>query len=275
MRAIDAHAHVLDPERFAYVAETPYRPSAQEIGTPEQYLAVLDAHGISHALLVQPTSGYACDNRCMLDAVARYAPRLRAIVRIDCGEPRPDVSVLDNPQVVGLRLDLIGEGDHLMHTPGLPWVLDALRERQQLLQIQCERDQLAAALPQLLAAKLTLIVDHCGRPEPAVGVQQPGFQALLELGREGHYVKLSGAFRFSREPVSLADTRPFVDALIETFTPMHCVWGSDWPYLRLPTRRDYGPALAMFAEWLPDARDRERVLCDVPRKLFRFDQAGP
>ena len=70
---VDAHCHVLDPARFAYPADVAYRPAGQEQGGIEQYLQVMDAYGIHHALLVGPNSGYGTDNRCLLDAIARAA----------------------------------------------------------------------------------------------------------------------------------------------------------------------------------------------------------
>jgi len=68
---IDCHNHVIDPLHFPYIENTRYRPSGQEIGTALQFRAVMRAYGVKYALVVQPTSGYGTDNRCMLDALAR------------------------------------------------------------------------------------------------------------------------------------------------------------------------------------------------------------
>jgi predicted TIM-barrel fold metal-dependent hydrolase len=57
---IDCHVHVFDPERFPYADDTFYRPSGCEIGTASLLRHVMDAHGVRHALLVGPNSGY-CD----------------------------------------------------------------------------------------------------------------------------------------------------------------------------------------------------------------------
>lgn len=270
LKAVDSHAHVLDPERFAYAPDAKYRPAGQEIGTLERYLAVLDAHAISHALLVQPTSGYTHDNRCMLDATERSGGRLRAIVRIAPESAHRDIGVLDHPAVAGVRLDLVDAGAKLAVHAGAQRLIDAVAERNLVLQVQCEGDQLADALPALQAFRGRIVVDHCGRPDPARGLTQPGFAALLELGRQGHYVKLSGPFRFSRERYPFADSEPFIAALIETFTPARCVWGSDWPYLRMSARLDYGPSLAALTRWVPDAAAREMVLREAPARLFGF-----
>jgi len=115
-----------------------------------------------------------------------------------------------------------------------------------------------------------LLFDHCGRPDAGLGVSQLGFKALLDLGRDGHYVKLSGPFRFFNSFAHDARIEPFVSALLEAFSPERCVWGSDWPFLRMPMRMDYGPVLANLERWLPDERDRRQVLWGTPARLFGF-----
>ena len=101
--------------------------------------------------------------------------------------------------------------------------------------------------------------------------QQPGFQALLAFGREGHAIKLSGPFRASTQGCfPWDDVDPFIAAAIDAFTIDRCVWGSDWPFVRMDDRMDYGPALACLARWVPGAADREKVLWHNPARLFGF-----
>jgi predicted TIM-barrel fold metal-dependent hydrolase len=139
------------------------------------------------------------------------------------------------------------------------------------VQVQTEHDQLVSLLPMLEASGARILIDHCGRPTPEAGLDQPGFRALLGLARGGRaFVKLSGQMRFSRGSYPFADTRPYVRALIEAFTPERCMWGSDWPFVRAAERIDYGPLLKLVEALLPDAGDRRRVLWDTPRRLFGF-----
>jgi len=56
-RSIETHAHIIDPARFPFEPGPGYRLGPHEIGTVKEYCAVLDTHGVRHALLVQP-SGY-------------------------------------------------------------------------------------------------------------------------------------------------------------------------------------------------------------------------
>jgi predicted TIM-barrel fold metal-dependent hydrolase len=267
---IDSHCHVFDTARFPYSPDAVYQPPPHEAGTASDLAAVLDAHGLSHALLVNPTSGYRYDNRCMIAAIRNSSGRFKGIARVPPDADENTLSDLDRGGVIGIRLDLIADGVGILEHPAMPGLLAQVRERRWQLHVQCERDQLHEGVAMLRAAKATLVVDHCGRPEPANGVAQLGFQALLELGRDGHFVKLSGPFRFSREAAPYADTEPFVAALIDAFTVKRCVWGSDWPFLRLGRRMDYGPVLANVERWFPDQRDRRQVLWDTPAKLFGF-----
>jgi len=267
---IDSHCHVFDTARFPYSLDAAYQPPPHEAGTAADLAAVLDAHDLSHALLVNPTSGYRYDNRCMIAAIRGSGGRFKGIARVPPDADEHALDELDSRGVIGIRLDLIADGVDVLQHPAMPRLFAQVRERRWQFHVQCERDQLHEGLAMLRMAKVPLVIDHCGRPEPANGVAQAGFQALLELGRDGHFVKLSGPFRFSRQPPPHPDAEPFVAALIDAYTVKHCVWGSDWPFLRLGQRMDYGPVLANLQRWIPDARDRRQVLWDTPAQLFGF-----
>jgi predicted TIM-barrel fold metal-dependent hydrolase len=267
---IDSHCHAFDTGRYPYSADAAYRPPPHEAGTGDQLAAVLDAHGLSHALLVNPTSGYGYDNRCMLAAIRASKGRFKGIARVPPDADERTLAALGAEGVIGIRIDLIGDGIGVMRHAAMPRLLAQIRERHWQVHVQCEKDQLDEASATLRAARVPLVFDHCGRPDAAGGVSQPGFKALLEMGRDEHAVKLSGLFRFSHASAPYADAEPYVAALIEAFTVKRCVWGSDWPFLRLPARMDYGPVLACLARWLPDEGDRRQVLWETPARLFGF-----
>jgi predicted TIM-barrel fold metal-dependent hydrolase len=267
---VDSHCHVFDTTLFPYSTEATYQPPPHEAGTPAQLAALLDAHGLSHALLVNPTSGYFYDNRCMVAAIRASKGRFKGIARVRPGTDEQALVELAGAGIVGLRLDLLTDGVASLREAATSRLLAQAREMRWLVQVQCERDQLHDASAALRAARVTLVFDHCGRPDAELGIDQPGFSALLEFGREGHYVKLSGPFRLFNAFSPRAKIEPLVAALIETFTPKRCVWGSDWPFLRLPLRMDYGPVLANLERWFPDESDRRQVLWETPARLFGF-----
>lgn len=265
---VDSHCHVFDITRFPYAPGAAYAPPPHEAGTAEQLAAVLDAHGLSHAVLVNPTSGYLYDNRCMVAALRASGGRFKGIARVRPDAAPRTLAELHDAGVIGVRLDLVADGVGVLHEPAMPALLSQVREMRWLVQVQCERDQLHDARAILRDARVPLVFDHCGRPDAERGIDQPGFQALLQFGAEGHHVKLSGPFRFFNAFSPRAAVEPFIAALIETFTTKRCVWGSDWPFLRVPMRMDYGPVLANLNRWLPDDRDRRQVLRETPVRLF-------
>jgi predicted TIM-barrel fold metal-dependent hydrolase len=78
-RAADCHAHVLCGAAYAYAADTVYVPHPSQAGTTEKFLAVLDAHGVTHGLLVG-AGPYGPDNRCLLRGLATAPGRLKGII---------------------------------------------------------------------------------------------------------------------------------------------------------------------------------------------------
>ena len=71
---------------------------------------MLDAAGIERVVLVNPTSGYGDDNRCMLDALERLGPRARGIARVPLDVSPRRLDALARRGVVGVRVDFIVAG---------------------------------------------------------------------------------------------------------------------------------------------------------------------
>jgi predicted TIM-barrel fold metal-dependent hydrolase len=266
---IDTHVHVLDPARFPYRRDTHYAPAGQELGTPAQLAQVMDAYGTRHALLVGPNSGYGLDNRCMLDTIARDPARYKGIAVVRNDASLEELRRLKDAGVLGVAWNVTHYGvDHYRDAKPL---VDKLAALDMFVDIQIEHAQNVAMMPLFEHSPVRLLVDHCGRPTLADGLDAPGFRALRELGASGRaYVKLSGFVKFSQEPAPYRDTWPFVRALIDAFTLDRCLWASDWPYLRAPSRVDYGVLLALALELFPDAADRRTLMWDTPRALFGF-----
>jgi predicted TIM-barrel fold metal-dependent hydrolase len=269
---IDTHCHVLDPARFPYAPDVAYRPAGQEAGTLAQYLQVMDAYGIRHALLVGPNSGYGLDNRCMLDAVRQGNGRFRGIAVVKNDISRHDLLALRDGGVIGVAFNATVLG--LDYYAGAGPLLRMLADLDMLVSVQVENDQMVAMRPLLEASGVRVLVDHGGRPKAGAGVDQPGFQALLAMARSGRVaVKLSGVQKFSAEPPPYADARLFLRALVDAFTPEACLWASDWPFLKAPQRLDVGPLLRELEHLLPDAADRRQVLWDTPCRWLGFPAA--
>ncbi|PZQ47480.1 MAG: 2-pyrone-4,6-dicarboxylate hydrolase [Rhodovulum sulfidophilum] len=267
---IDCHCHLLDPARFPYNPASPFHPAGQEIATAAQMGHVFAAHGVAGALLVQPNSGYDQDNACMLAAIAESGGRYRGVAVVPNDASHDQLAELKARGVVGVAFNLPFFGTEYYR--GTEALIRRLVDLDLILQIQVEGDQLVDFLPVLGDAPARLLFDHCGRPDPARGLDQPGFAALLRLGRErGAAVKLSGYVKFAARSHPFEDAWPYVRALVDAFTLDRCVWGSDWPFLRARERVDYGPLVRLAETLFPDPADQARLFWHNPRRMFGFD----
>ncbi|CAL8478931.1 amidohydrolase [Caballeronia sp. S22] len=266
---IDCHCHVFDPARFPYREDTPYRPAQQEIGTAAQFVRVMDAYGVRHALLVGPTSGYRTDNRCLLDALETYEGRLRGIAVVDDDISPNELAALHRAGVAGVAFNPAMEGVDAVLGAGA--LFASLADLGMVAQIQVTGDQMVALESWLSRQAAPIVIDHGGRPDIGAGIAQPGFQALLRLADSGRAsVKLSGWQKYSARAHPYEDAWPYAQALLRAFGPQNCVWGSDWPFLRAPERLDYGPLLTLFEQIVPDAQVRRQIQWETPRRIFGF-----
>jgi predicted TIM-barrel fold metal-dependent hydrolase len=269
-RIADCHAHVIDPVRFPFIGTRGYKPRPDEHGTREEYCAVLHAHGVAHGVLVQ-LSGYGTNNGAILDAVRACPGRFKAIAVID---PMADDRTLEHlaaAGVVGVRFNLVSYDPDALVRPDAPRLLERLKALGWFAQVFASDAQWPAAARVLKASGVRVLIDHFGVGNPAGGIAQKGFRAVLDLGRAGvATVKLSSPFRVSRMLSGFESLDPFVAELLAAFSVQACLWGSDWPFINVPQRPTYADVMAPLMRWFPDADDRECVLTRNPQRLFGF-----
>jgi predicted TIM-barrel fold metal-dependent hydrolase len=266
---IDCHVHVIDPANFPYNKDVAYKPAGQEIGTPAQFGQVMTSYGVRHALLVQPNSGYENDNSCMLDAIANGDGRFKGIAIVDIHAGLAVLKELRAKGVVGVAINPTYHGnDYYRHADGL---MNRLADLDMFFNLQVEDDQLLMYAPWIEKIPVKVLIDHLGRPSPAAGPDQAGFAAMLGLAETGRVsVKISGYLKFAKKPYPFEDCWPYVRAVVNAFTLGHCLWASDWPYLRAAERQDYGPLVRLAGQLFPDANDRRALFWDNPNRLFKF-----
>ncbi len=270
-RKIDCHMHVFDPARFPYDPRIAYHPSGQEVGTPAQFRYVMATYGVTHSVIVQPNSGYGGDNACLLDTIARGGCKFKGIAIIDFDADEAKLCDLKSRSILGAAFNPTFHGtDYYRESEGL---VRRLADHDMFLQIQSEFDQLLMFMPWIEKLPLRVLIDHCGRPTPEKGLNQPGFAALLRLADTGRVsVKLSGFSKFSRTGYPFDDCMPFVRAIVSAFGVEQCMWASDWPFLRALERQDYGPLVALAERLFPDPVARRTLFWDTPCRLFGFGE---
>lgn len=266
--AVDTHAHVFQ-RGLALARVRRYAPDYD--ATLPDYLGMLDRSGIARGVLVQP-SFLGTDNSYLVAALAQAPARLRGIAVVAPDTPMEELARMNAAGIVGIRLNLVG-GAPIPDFAAGPW-RDLLKRAADLgwqVEVHREAADLPRVLPPLLDAGVNVVVDHFGRPAPALGVDDPGFRYLLETGASRRvWVKLSGAYRNGGNDIGQKIALAASPLLRGAFGLDRLVWGSDWPHTQFEKRTDYLRTRQALDSWLPDPGERQVVLVDTPTALFRF-----
>jgi predicted TIM-barrel fold metal-dependent hydrolase len=241
------------------------------MGPREVYRDVLDLHGVRHALLVQP-SCYGFDNTAMLDAIKWEPERFRGTAVVSPSVTEQQVLDLSARGVVGARFNLISYDKAALSSPNAVKLLRRMGPLGWFAEVLAHDEQWPEIAGTLMKTGVRVLIDHFGIRNVSGGVDQPGFQAVLALGRQGNaVVKLTTPFVFSNMLRRLDDLDAIVAALISAFGIECCIWGSDWPFLDVQNPPDYRTAITFLQRWLPNPTDQRQVLWENPIRLFGFE----
>jgi len=264
--ATDCHFHVYD-SRWPSAAGTPHHPDA----TVEHYRLLQARLGLSRGVLVQP-SAYGTDNSLHLQALESLGrDRFRMVAVVPPDIPDSALRALDEAGVRGIRFNLTMPG--LLRMEHLAPLARRVAPLGWHCQVNASEAMLLAAEPVLSALPCPLVLDHLGQlPQPA-GTRGPGFPAIRRLLDAGQtWVKLSGAYIRSLAGAPSYEDAGAVATALARAAPERMLWGSDWPHPTQPPDRkpDDATLLDLLADWVPEPRDRHRVLVDNPAALYGF-----
>lgn len=278
IHGIDGHAHVFS-QALPLSAERRYAPAYD--ATLERYLNMLDTHGLSHGVLVQP-SFLGTDNGFLLACLDAAPQRLRGVAVIDPAMPWPDLGNWHRRGVVGVRENLIGKPLPDYRASAWQALLASMAAHDWHLEIQVEAARLSQAIEPLVPSGVRLVIDHFGRPDPVLGLDDPGFAALLRLGRQARHrrlwVKVSGAYRIAPHELEgdagqariTARARQAFAALREAFGLDRLLWGSDWPHTQYETSQNPATVSAHLDALSADPLVRRHLLIDTAAELFQL-----
>ncbi|MGH8852280.1 MAG: amidohydrolase family protein [Casimicrobiaceae bacterium] len=81
---------------------------------------------------------------------------------------------------------------------------------------------------------LAVVIDHCAKPDIAVGAWQPWADDLAALARHTRaFCKLSGLVTEAGRGWSIESLRRYTEHVLDCFGSRRIIWGSDWPVLTL------------------------------------------
>lgn len=253
----DCHVHVFDAD--VPVAAGHYRPVHRPLSDIE---ALAQAHGVGHLVLVQP-SVYACDNRVLLQALAREPGRHRGVVVVDASVTDAALAQMQQLGVRGVRFNLVSPVGNGVGNGAED--LSALAPRLAALGWHVQWYARASDLPAILAwhqrTGLPCVLDHLAGLHADLPGDDPAWQTLDQLLALGAWVKLSGWYRLGAQ-APYAELFTTIRRVAERAAhhaaageAPRLVWGSDWPHTSFapdalpaydsvwqPVRQALGPA---------------------------------
>ena len=226
--ACNAHCHVFGPrERFPYAANAPFVP-AQD-ATREMLYALNDQLGLQRCVIVQSTC-HGLDNSVTEHAIAGRPRDYRGIALLRTDVAVAELARLDAAGFRGVRFNYMG---HLGTRAPVEEVLALAGRMAPLgwhLQIHGDVRLLTEVAPALRGSPVPVVIDHIGRVDAGLGLQQAAFDALRSLLKSPTFwVKVSGVDRITRQGPPYDDAVPFAAQLVEEFGD-RVVWGNDWPH---------------------------------------------
>jgi len=274
--ACDTHFHVFGPpEVFPFLSNHEYTAPAAPLEHYQKMLAVI---GVERAVVVQP-SVHGLDNSATLDAVKNSHGKFRGVGRIDDQTPKAELNRLHEGSIRGVRFNLLDRPRGNVKLDVLDRCIENIAPLGWSLDLHIDMKNLIVQEKRIRACPVPVIIDHIARVKPAQGLNQPGFQLLLDLMKLKHvWTKVSGADKICETTVHsyyglpFVEVTPYAQAVIAA-APDRVIWGTDWPHSNnfLPghTPND-GDLVDLLAAFAPDAAVRQKILVDNPARLYDF-----
>lgn len=290
---IDAHQHFWSLGRGDYGWLDPDCGKLFQDFQPTDLKPELEAVGVEATILIQAAPTVA-ETEYLLE-IARSTVFVEGVIGwVDMATPEAVGTIQQlsaNPYLKGVR-------PMIQDLPEDDWVLGASLDNAFSY---LERSGLvfeALVFPrhlQYLLSRLTrypelkVVIDHVGKPDIYSGDSAPFQQAafsqttfsqttyqqkqwreyMKRLALEtSSLVKLSGLFTEARTCLSLAEVRPWFDAVFEWFSADRIIWGSDWPVLTVYGQyQDWFDLCQSYCQSLP-AEDRNKIFGANARHFY-------
>jgi D-galactarolactone isomerase len=278
--ACDCHHHIYDAVRFPPKDTGPqsqqpatdrYVQRIVENGRVEEYKLLQRRIGTTRNIIVTPAA-YVDQNDITVDAIARLSPNARGVAVLTPAVTDAELKRLTEGGVCGVRFS--------QNPPTATTTFEMIEPLSKRVaafgwhvQIYIPPDRIAAAEDLWNRLPNTLVFDHLGHlPEPQ-GIAHPAYGVIRRLiDKDKAWVKLSGAYIDTKVgPPTYSDSTKIAQAYVKA-APERMVWGSDWPHPTLPFDNKPNDALLfdLLSEWVPNERERNRILVDNPQKLYGF-----
>jgi len=262
--ACNAHLHIIDP-RFPNDGK-----ASSQIGTAAMYRDVAAELGLTRAVFVQ-AKPFACCNDCIEDGIRVFGKENAVgigVVKNSVSDA--ELERLNAAGFRGLRFSVWNPNNAVVSFDDCLPLSERVKDMGWNMQLHMSSKQLLGWADIIRKIKSKIVIDHMGRLDPALGINDPAYKFMQELIEAGHtWIKLSGPYLNTRTGHPYDDASA-VAAAIGSFAPERVVWGSDWPHTTEKIKPDEGFLTNLLLKWLPTDKARQLALVNNPEELYGF-----
>ena len=269
--AVDTLAHVFE-DRYPLSPGRGYNPPESTLGDLVHLHSTL---GVDRVVFAQP-SVYGVDNSAILDGMAALNAetlgRARAVVAVTMEVTDEELAAFDAAGARGVRLNTDNKGGMPLKFDEVPELAARIAPFGWHIEFLFPGRDIVDLMPIFRALKVPMSIGHFAYQAAVDGVAAPGFQALLDLVRDGNtWVKIAGANRVSATDLPpYDDVKPMAQALIEAASD-RIMWGTGWPHPdRYKVNPNDGDLVDAFGDWVGDEDMRRKIMVDTPATFYRF-----
>ncbi len=274
---VDTHMHVwkIDPPRYTLEQTLADVPLPTEDATIEELRIDNAAAGVTHTVLVQPsTSGW--NNRYVVESAVAHPSQFAAhgLIDPDVRANAEDLRRWMAAGMAGFRFNMVRDKDPAwIGAPRNHALWEAAQDLGAVINVQMHPPQAWRLLE--IANRypgVKVIVDHLGKPDITEPPPYNDFSNILALSDLPNlYVKVSALSLASRtKEYPYRDVFPWVKMLYEAFGASRLLWGTGYPGARrtLPLEQE----LAIVTEHLPFLLedDKQWILGRTAMTIWRF-----
>jgi predicted TIM-barrel fold metal-dependent hydrolase len=138
---------------------------------------------MERVVIVTP-SIYGPDNSSTLFGMMARGASARGVAVIDDKTAESDLDAMNKAGFRGIRLNLAtgGVNDPTVGRPRFSAAVERIKARGWHVQLFTSLSMISAIKDLVAASPVPVVFDHFGGAQAALGVEQPGFADLLELG---------------------------------------------------------------------------------------------
>ena len=241
---IDTHQHLLHPNRFSYEWAGGIPVLNNTSFDIPIYNNLVSRENVAGTIFMETAvdrQHYRAETELALEFAADANNRMLGVIA--AAHPEDDKEFdewLDatsaNPSVVGYRRVLHVVDDEMSRQPSFRNNVRKMGAAGKTFDMCFLESQLGVAIELAKACDNTqLILDHCGVPNVAGEDLTDWREKISQLANMEHVAcKISGVVAYcGPQQDHVMAVRPYIEYAVEQFGADRCVWGGDWPVVKL------------------------------------------